>query len=185
MVRVCAAIFCGLACALLYRVECAPPDPLVTFLNGQVQYYNIFYSALADQGLGHLVATFNTNYVTYEMLPELTDSDLRELGVVQVGWRLILRRAIARLDRNQDQHQDQDQDNNTGNQIHNQEDLNQENHPETANQANNGNIIEEAPNNEETPNNEDNEVTFYLISKATGSVTDDFFDGVYKFSRGE
>ena len=49
----------------------------------------------------------------------------------------------------------------------------------------NGNNIEEAPNNEETPNNEDNEVTFYLISKATGSVTDNFFDGVYKFSRGE
>ena len=131
------------------------------------------------------MATFNTNYVTYEMLPELTDSDLRELGVVHVGWRLILRRAIARLDRNQDQHQDQDQDNNTGNQIHNQEDLNQDNHPETANQANNGNIIEEAPNNEETLNNEENEVTFYSITKATGRVTHHFLDAFYKFSRRE
>jgi hypothetical protein len=39
------------------------------------------------------VATFNTNYVTYDMLPELTDSDLMQLGVVIVGWRLLFCRA--------------------------------------------------------------------------------------------
>ena len=88
----------GLLCAFVFRVEGIPPDPLVAFLNNQVQRYTTFNTTFSDQGFGHLVATFNANYVTYDMLPELTDSDLIQLGVVNVGWRLLFRRAISRLD---------------------------------------------------------------------------------------
>jgi hypothetical protein len=81
----------GLLCAFVSRVEGIPPDLLVAFLNNQLQCYTTFKTIFSDQGLGHLVATFNANYVTYDMLPELTDSDLIQLGVVIVGWRLLFR----------------------------------------------------------------------------------------------
>ena len=44
------------------------------------------------------MATFDTNYVTSDILPELTDSGLIQLGVVNVGWRLLFCRPISRLD---------------------------------------------------------------------------------------
>ena len=31
--------------------------------------------------MGHLVATFNTNFVTYDILPELTDSGLIQIDL--------------------------------------------------------------------------------------------------------
>ena len=69
-----------------------------------------------------LVATFNTNYVTYEMLPELTDSDLNELGVAQVGWRPVLRRAISRLNSHQKRYQYKNHNNQGNHQGHQLED---------------------------------------------------------------
>ena len=90
-------VYC-LLCEFVSTVEGIPPDPLVAFLNNQVQRYMTFNTTFPDQGLGHLVATFNTNYVTYDMLPELIDSDLIQQGVVNVSWQLLFCRVISRLD---------------------------------------------------------------------------------------
>ena len=121
------ALVYGLLCAFISRVEGIPPDPLVAFLNNQVQRYTTFNTTFSDQGLGRLVATFNANYVTYDMLPELTDSDLIQLGVVNIGWRLLFCRAISRLDSQDtlDLHQDPSQHNQDHQDYH--QDKNQDN----------------------------------------------------------
>ena len=47
------------------------------------------------QGFGHLVAAFTEQNVTHDMLPELSDNDLRELGnVVRNGSKMAPRLTI-------------------------------------------------------------------------------------------
>ena len=47
------------------------------------------------QGFGHLVAAFTEQNVTHDMLPELSDNDLRELGnVVRNGSKTVPRLTI-------------------------------------------------------------------------------------------
>ena len=47
------------------------------------------------QGFGHLVAAFTEQNVTHDMLPELSDNDLRELGnVVRNGSKTAPRLTI-------------------------------------------------------------------------------------------
>ena len=47
------------------------------------------------QGFGHLVAAFTKQNVTHDMLPELLDNDLRELGnVVRTGSKTAPRLTI-------------------------------------------------------------------------------------------
>ena len=73
----------GLLFALVSRAKGNHPEPLVAYFNNQVQCYNSFNTTFPDKGLGHLVATFNTNYVTFDTLPELADSGLIQTDLEQ------------------------------------------------------------------------------------------------------
>ena len=48
------------------------------------------------QGFGHLVAAFTDQNVTQDMLPELSDNNLKELRL-NIGWRLRFRGAVSTL----------------------------------------------------------------------------------------
>ena len=52
---------------------------------------------LAEQGLGHYAEAFAQNGIASDILPELTDADLKELGL-NLGDRKRLLKAIAALD---------------------------------------------------------------------------------------
>lgn len=86
------AVIC---CVLLLGVEGAPTSHIYTFLD--------------SHGLGHLAARFDDQGVTYDMLPELSDPDLRELGLITVGQRVTYRRAVSNLSSdNQQENQEED-----------------------------------------------------------------------------
>ena len=61
---------------------------------------------LAEQGLGHHVAAFAKNGIRGDVLRELTDSNLKEVGL-NLGDRKRLLKAIAELDTKLSQHQGQ------------------------------------------------------------------------------
>ena len=113
--------------------------------------------------------------VFFNGLPELTDSDLIQLGVMSVSWRLLFCMAIKRHD-GQDtqdlhqgpaqQHKDQQDYHQDNTQPNNQ--ASTENNPEQPNNLEQPNKNEQ-PNVEETPNKE---VTFHITTKKTGKVTD-------------
>ena len=52
---------------------------------------------LQKLGLGQYAQRFAENDITFRVLPDLTDQDLRELGVSSLGHRRLLLRAIAEL----------------------------------------------------------------------------------------
>jgi class 3 adenylate cyclase len=52
---------------------------------------------LAEQGLGHYAEVFAENGIASDVLPDLTDADLKELGL-NLGDRKRLLKAIAALD---------------------------------------------------------------------------------------
>src|SRR5262245_21619251 len=52
---------------------------------------------LEKLGLGQYVERFTENEITLSILPDLTDADLKELGVSALGHRRLLLRAIAEL----------------------------------------------------------------------------------------
>src|SRR4029079_6385706 len=52
---------------------------------------------LETLGLGQYAQRFAENDITLAILPELTDQDLKELGVISLGHRRQLLRAIAEL----------------------------------------------------------------------------------------
>jgi class 3 adenylate cyclase len=64
----------------------SPPAP------GQIAQW------LEKLGLGQYAQRFVENEITPSILPELTDADLKELGVSALGHRRLLLRAIAELD---------------------------------------------------------------------------------------
>jgi hypothetical protein len=49
-------------------------------------------------GLGQYAQRFVENEITPSLLPDLTDADLKELGVSALGHRRLLLRAIAELE---------------------------------------------------------------------------------------
>jgi SAM domain (Sterile alpha motif) len=53
---------------------------------------------LEKLGLGQYALRFVENEITLSILPDLTDADLKELGVSALGHRRLLLRAIAALD---------------------------------------------------------------------------------------
>ena len=53
---------------------------------------------LEKLGLGQYAQRFVENEITLSILPDLTDADLKELGVSALGHRRLLLRAIAELD---------------------------------------------------------------------------------------
>ena len=53
---------------------------------------------LEKLGLGQYSQKFVENEITLPILPDLTDADLKELGVWALGHRRLLLRAIAELD---------------------------------------------------------------------------------------
>jgi class 3 adenylate cyclase len=53
---------------------------------------------LEKLGLGQYAQRFVENEITHSILPDLTDADLKELGVSALGHRRLLLRAIAELD---------------------------------------------------------------------------------------
>ena len=53
---------------------------------------------LEKLGLGQYAQQFVENEITFSILPDLTDADLKELGVAALGHRRLLLRAIAELD---------------------------------------------------------------------------------------
>jgi class 3 adenylate cyclase/predicted ATPase len=53
---------------------------------------------LEKLGLGQYAQQFVENEITHSILPDLTDADLKELGVSALGHRRLLLRAIAELD---------------------------------------------------------------------------------------
>jgi class 3 adenylate cyclase len=53
---------------------------------------------LEKLGLGQYAQRFVENEITLAILPDLTDPDLKELGVSALGHRRLLLRAIAELD---------------------------------------------------------------------------------------
>jgi class 3 adenylate cyclase/predicted ATPase len=54
-------------------------------------------SWLEEQGLGEYADAFEQNDVGLDLLPQLTDDELRQLGVDRIGHRVRLRKAIAAL----------------------------------------------------------------------------------------
>jgi SAM domain (Sterile alpha motif) len=54
---------------------------------------------LEQLGLGQYAQRFAENDITVAILPDLTDQDLKELGVASLGHRRLLLRAIADLNR--------------------------------------------------------------------------------------
>ena len=52
---------------------------------------------LQNLGLGQYAQQFADNEITFSILPDLTDADLKELGVSALGHRRLLLRAIAGL----------------------------------------------------------------------------------------
>ena len=54
---------------------------------------------LSKLGLSQYADAFEHNDVAPDLLPTLTDQDLRELGVQSLGHRKMLLKAIAELDR--------------------------------------------------------------------------------------
>ena len=140
-------------CVLLCGVDGAPTNPLSTFLK--------------NQGLDHLLATFEEQDVTYDMLLELTDPNLRELGLITVGNRLNFKRALVQLQDNEDNNEDNHDDNFEDNQEDNQQD-NQQDNLEDNNEDN---------QHDGNENTEDNGVTFISVKKSTGRVTHHFLDG--------
>ena len=52
---------------------------------------------LEKLGLGQYTQRFTENEITLSILPDLTDADLKELGVSALGHRRLLLRAIAEL----------------------------------------------------------------------------------------
>ena len=54
---------------------------------------------LGRMGLGQYAQCFAENDISFRILPDLTDQDLKELGVSSLGHRRELLRAIADLDR--------------------------------------------------------------------------------------
>ena len=108
-------------------------------------------------------------------LPELTDSDLIQLGVVSVSWQLLFRMAITRHDGQdtQDLHQDPAQQNKDQQDYH-QDNTQQNDQASTENNPEQPNNLEQ-PNNREQPNVEETpnkEVNFHITTKKTGKVTD-------------
>jgi class 3 adenylate cyclase len=53
---------------------------------------------LEELGLGQYAQHFVENEITFSILPELTDADLKELGIAALGHRRLLLRAIAELE---------------------------------------------------------------------------------------
>ena len=53
---------------------------------------------LDELGLSQYCRAFLDNAVDYALLPELSDTDLRELGVEALGHRKMILRAAARID---------------------------------------------------------------------------------------
>ena len=53
---------------------------------------------LEKLGLGQYAEQFAENEITLSILPDLTDADLKELGVAALGHRRLLLRAIAELE---------------------------------------------------------------------------------------
>jgi hypothetical protein len=54
---------------------------------------------LEKLGLGQYAQRFAENDISFSILPDLTDQDLKEIGVSSLGHRRQLLRAIAILDR--------------------------------------------------------------------------------------
>ena len=54
------------------------------------------------------MAAFNKQYVIHDMLPDLSDSDFRELDI---GWILRFKRAVSTLTQDNQDHTIQQQDN--------------------------------------------------------------------------
>ena len=81
-----------LCAALLNRVKGGTPGPPFTFLN--IATY-ILRNTLC-LGFGQLLAAFNKPNVILDMLPDLSDRDIRELGL-NIGWRLRFKRAVSTL----------------------------------------------------------------------------------------
>jgi hypothetical protein len=52
---------------------------------------------LEKLGVGQYAERFTENEITFSILPDLTDADLKELGVSALGHRRLLLRAIAEL----------------------------------------------------------------------------------------
>ena len=52
---------------------------------------------LQKLGLGQYAQEFSENDIDFDVLPDLTDQDLRELGITSLGHRRRLLRAIADL----------------------------------------------------------------------------------------
>jgi hypothetical protein len=50
---------------------------------------------LQQLGLGQYAAAFIANDISLSVLPELTDQDLKDIGVTSLGHRRLLLRAIA------------------------------------------------------------------------------------------
>src|SRR5215831_2784108 len=53
---------------------------------------------LEQLGLGQYAQHFADNHINFAILPDLTDQDLKEIGVVSLGHRRQLLRAIAQRD---------------------------------------------------------------------------------------
>ena len=53
---------------------------------------------LEKLGLGQYAQRFAENDISFSVLPDLTDQDLKEIGVASLGHRRQLLRAIAELD---------------------------------------------------------------------------------------
>jgi hypothetical protein len=54
---------------------------------------------LEKLGLGQYAKRFAENEITVSILPDLTDADLKELGISALGHRRLLLRAISELGR--------------------------------------------------------------------------------------
>ena len=52
---------------------------------------------LQKLGLGQYAQSFAENDISFSILPDLTDQDLRELGITSLGHRRQLLRAIAEI----------------------------------------------------------------------------------------
>jgi hypothetical protein len=57
------------------------------------------FSWLKNLGLGQYVDSFRMNSIDAEVLPTLTDSDLVALGVVPLGHRKKILKAISKIER--------------------------------------------------------------------------------------
>ena len=123
-----------LCAALLYRVKGAPPDPLYIFLNSQVlRYTTLHFTQYMLSGIWPPCGCFHRAEWTQDMLPELSDNNLRELRL-NIGWRLRFRRAVSTLTQdNQDPRVNQQENLQNPNlpDIHQDNQLLQDTNPQT------------------------------------------------------